>query len=97
MNLVFFSLKVDFFTPKVAAAELARRLSPGRARTSSPSEPFHLRIPSLTQATLAKIDIRSKNARFICRQAATRLGRAQPEVSRCAEVLRKEQESGQTQ
>jgi hypothetical protein len=51
MNLPLFSLNVDFFTPKVfrnsAAAELARRLSPGRAQTSSPFEPFHVQIPSL--------------------------------------------------
>ena len=44
-----------------AAAQLARRLSPGRAQTCSLSECFRVRIPSFTQAALAKTSIRSKN------------------------------------
>ncbi len=50
MNPTVFSLRGDFFTPKVfrslVAAELVRRLSPGRTQTPSPSECFHVRIPS---------------------------------------------------
>jgi len=65
MNLSLFSLNVDFLTPKVfrssVAAELARRLSPGRAQTSSPSEPFHVRIPSLLKLLWLKLTFAQKS------------------------------------
>ena len=48
-----------------APAQLARRLSPGRAQTCSSSECFRVRIPSLTQATLAKTSIRSQSRQGI--------------------------------
>jgi len=67
MNLSIFSLKSVLpyrarqrsFAVS-AAAQLARRLSPGRAQTCSLSEPFHVRIPLTAQAALAKTSIRSK-------------------------------------
>ena len=67
MPLPLFSLKVDFFTPKVfrnsAAAELVRRGI--RPRTGSDILAVRMlpRSDSLAaQAALAKIDIRSKTA-----------------------------------
>jgi len=71
MNLSIFSLKVGFLTPKVfrSFGSCATRpsASPGRTQTCSSSECFRVRIPSLTQAALAKTSIRSKTARFICK------------------------------
>jgi hypothetical protein len=68
MNLSFFSLKVDFFTPMFfrisVAAELALFALAKIAQTASPSQDYRpLGRPwdSLNaQAPLAKIDIRSK-------------------------------------
>jgi hypothetical protein len=65
MNLSDFLAQVGFFTPKVfrslgSCATRPSGLRPGRAQTYSLSECFRVRIPSFTQAALAKTSIRSK-------------------------------------
>jgi hypothetical protein len=62
LNPAFFSLLVDFFTPKVLKrfrrqAQLARRLRQDGLRQCLPSKCFHVWIPETFQAALAKIDM----------------------------------------
>jgi len=68
MKLIFFSLQVDFLTPKVFCASAARKLAPIfiGAQTSSPSKCLlRIWIPSPQKLLWLKSTLRSKIISFI--------------------------------